>query len=453
MATATCFSLNELSRLFYCLELLGYPVIQRTHFEFQGPLPDIALLRKAFLLEAVRYPIFKSVIRESYSALSWKLCWEPLSDVDPAEVIREYDFSHAAPAQAEAGFRELQFQRFEGFDSRRNPPFFAALCGFPGGAFRMITFFHHAAADSGGCLLFLRDWFVRYNALAGRPQGVPVAEAPLMDTPLTSGTLSGYAGALAAVARQARSAPRGRQDKLLYGKARFDTGIDAVFRSYDPERMRRYLAAAKRRDTTFTSLFTAAQTLALDQWKKARGEPCDVVSIQIHKSLRAAGPELGEVQNRFAVFQVASAGSDRRDPAGLVRMLHDQSRRASETRFSETAIDALMPLRLWASRALLPVWATATFTYPSFGPSFQISNIGRIWAGPKGVPLVERLGEAEITGCYMPGHPMPGVGTFTSFCTYRDRLFLTFNYCTATLDRAGAEAFVGMIEKNLDELA
>jgi hypothetical protein len=47
---------------------------------------------------------------------------------------------------------------------------------------------------------------------------------------------------------------------------------------------------------------------------------------------------------------------------------------------------------------------------------------------------------------------MPSIGTFTSFCTYRDRLFLTFNYSNKTLDRTTAEDFVRLIEQKLDEL-
>jgi len=92
MTTPACIPLNELGRLFYCLELLGYPVVQRTHFEFQGALPDIELLRQAYLLEVELYTIFKSVIRESCSGLTWNLCWEPLSSVNTGQIIQQYDF-------------------------------------------------------------------------------------------------------------------------------------------------------------------------------------------------------------------------------------------------------------------------------------------------------------------------------------------------------------------------
>ena len=451
MTTPPCIPLNELGRMFYCLERLGYPVIQRTHFEFQGAQPDIELLRQAYLLEAGRYAIFKSVIKESCSGLSWNLCWEPLASVDAGQIIQQYDFSREPVSRADERFSEIQFQACAGFDSRRTPPFFAALCSYPGGAFKLITFFHHAAADSAGCLLFLRDWFERYNSLTGGPHVQPAGKSPVLTSRLISGTVSGFAKAIACLISQLRGLS-GESAKLLYGRSSFAGGINAVFRTFEPLRMKQYLAAAKQCGATFTSLFAAAQTLALDEWKKNHHEPCDTVSIQIHKSLRAAGPELCEVQNRFSIFMVASRSQDRRDPAALVRLLHRQSKRAADDRVAEKLIEALIPLRLRIARATLPVWGNQACTNPRFGSSLQISNIGRIWTGPDGHPLLDRLGDARITACYMPGHPIPSMGTFTSFCTYRDTLFLTFNYCNNTLDRTAAEEFVRLTEQKLDEL-
>ena len=92
MTTPPCIPLNELGRLFYCLELLAYPVVQRTHFEFQGTLPDVELLRQAYLLEAACYNILKSLIRETCSGLIWNLCWEPMASVDAEHIIQQYDF-------------------------------------------------------------------------------------------------------------------------------------------------------------------------------------------------------------------------------------------------------------------------------------------------------------------------------------------------------------------------
>ena len=451
MTTPTCIPLNELGRLFYCLELLGYPVVQRTHFEFQGALPDIELLRQSYLLEVERYTIFKSVIRESYSGLTWNLCWEPMASVDAGQIIQQYDFSQGTVAQADERFSAIQFQAFTGFDSCCTPPFFAALCSYPGGIFKLITFFHHAAADSGGCLLFLRAWFERYNSLMGKPQGQPAEIIPVLTSKLISGTVSGFAKALACAAIQMWRIP-GKPAKLLYGRSDFAGGINTVFRTIEPGRMKQHLAAAKQYGSTFTSLFAAAQTLALDEWKRKHHEPCETVSIDIHKGLRTVEPEFCEVQNRFSVFPVASRPQDRRDPAGLVQLLHRQSRHATDDRIAEKCIEALFPLRLRAARALLRVWGNLAFKNSRFGVSFQISNVGRIWTGADGRPLLDRLGDAEITACYVPGHPMPSIGTFTSFCTYRDRLFLTFNYSNKTLDRTTAEDFVRLIEQKLDEL-
>jgi len=64
MNTGFEIPLNEQDKLFYCLECMGSPPIERLNFTLEGGTINIELLRKAYLIEIERYPIFNSVIKD-----------------------------------------------------------------------------------------------------------------------------------------------------------------------------------------------------------------------------------------------------------------------------------------------------------------------------------------------------------------------------------------------------
>ena len=53
----------------------------------------------------------------------------------------------------------------------------------------------------------------------------------------------------------------------------------------------------------------------------------------------------------------------------------------------------------------------------------------------------------------MASLPSPAVGNFTSFLTFKNRLFLSFNYFNRTMTDAQAQQFVDLFEKALADLA
>ncbi|MEI6126670.1 MAG: hypothetical protein WCQ99_08990, partial [Pseudomonadota bacterium] len=235
--------LNELGKMFYALECMGYPVIQRTWFQLRRGSVDIELLRQAYLFEIERYPIFKSVIRDLPSSLRWNLCWSPLDRIDAAQSVRLCDLSQLNPQEAQKKFEEIQFDAFLQYSSQKNPPLFMVLCTFPESCSRLITFFHHAAADSAGCLLFLKNLFETYNSLAGKgtagPAALPAAGSspPLMTSQLLAaslvGRLKGFFQGIGLLVQQA-FLKKGEAAKLLYGKNTFAGTINAVCREISP---------------------------------------------------------------------------------------------------------------------------------------------------------------------------------------------------------------------------
>jgi hypothetical protein len=218
--------------------------------------------------------------------------------------------------------------------------------------------------------------------------------------------------------------------------------------------MQRYIDAARKLGATFTSFYSAAQVLALQRWKKARCEPCGPITVQLLKDLRETKKSLREVQNNFSAYSIMIPEKQISDSLGLVRFISRQSHKSIKDETPKRAAGLLWLLNFSIVKKLLPVWGNTVFNSPGFGDSFQISNTGRLWAGPNGETLLTRLGDAEIAEFYMAvGPPIPTMGTYTGLCTFRGTLFLSFNYFTWALSKRDANAFVDLIEEVLDEIA
>jgi hypothetical protein len=87
------------------------------------------------------------------------------------------------------------------------------------------------------------------------------------------------------------------------------------------------------------------------------------------------------------------------------------------------------------------------------GESSQVTNVGRLWAGPDGATRITRLGDAEISGCYMAALPNPSIGNYSSFLTFNNRMYISFNYFNRTMTDAQAHQFMDLFEKTLEDLA
>jgi len=451
--------LNELGKMFFALECMGYPVVQRVHFDLHGGSIDIDLLRKAYLIEIKRHPVFNSYLESRCSRFSWQTHWLPRETPDANHAVSSHDFSILSEHEANIKVQEILLDPFPQYSSSSRLPFFMALCRLPSKKYKLITFFNHAATDAGGIFIFLRNLFLRYNTLVSTQTVestndlfiTPVMTAPLFSTGRNRG-ISLFFKAIAVLAGHVLK--RGRPaTKMLYGESSFSGGIAAVLRRISPERLKRYLSAAKYFETTLAGFFTAAHILSVARWKKLRHESCGTISVQVHKSLRKTETEFRELQNRFSIFFIIAGNKDCENPRELINVVRSGFRTAAQHAVAEKLIGLLWPLRFSLARSLLPLWVKQFFKYPDSGDSFQVSNVGNIFCDASGKTLITHLGDSEITACYCTSRPVPSMGNFTSLSTFRGALFLSFNYCTWSMKKADADKFVDMLEHTLEELA
>ena len=125
--------LNELDKLFYAWELCGARPFSRILFEFKGGHIDIELLRQAYALEIKRRPMLNATIAENPSGPGWDVRWMPGDGADENLAVRLCDFSGMSAEAAEKKIRDIQFDPFTDYSSRKNPPFSLALCTVPDG--------------------------------------------------------------------------------------------------------------------------------------------------------------------------------------------------------------------------------------------------------------------------------------------------------------------------------
>ena len=458
MKAAAVIPLNELSKLFYCLDRLGYAPVARMHFELRGGAIDAERLRRACSLQLTRYPVFNARCQDRSSAAAWRLCWVPGENSERNGAVREYDLTGLTAGTAQQRVSALIADISAGLTAVRSRPFRLAVFRLPDCRWEIVAFFHHAAADAYSYNTFLTDIFSTYNRLgSGTGQTTPDTGRPHAETfpllPVTAWeTITGLWGAVCIIASQIRRRGGRLPHKLVYGKSSFNGGTGVVERCLGPDSLTRYAAAARRLQTTVNDLLVAALIAALEQWKTTRGEPCETISVQIHKNIRKTAAERREMTNRFSTIIITTQKKERGSLTGIARQVSRLRASAYKRRMAEKIICFLWFLNSRVAEKTIVSWGNRILNNTVLGDSLAVSNMGTVRAGSDG----GRLGSAEITACYLYSPPIPSVGTSVSFCTFRKRLFLSFNYFTWALSEKQAHSFAavyaGVLEKLVDSI-
>jgi NRPS condensation-like uncharacterized protein len=448
--------LNEMDKVFYTLECLGYPPFARIHFDLSGGYVDIGLLRQAYLLVIERYPVFNSTIEDRSSGLKWELYWVPGKKVDEQQVVRLCDFSHLTREKAEEKFKNIQFDPFKSYSARKTPPFMMVLCKYPDNHYKLIAFFHHAAADAHGYSMFLKDLFYTYNQLEAH-RTLPVYDPVVHTSPLLPqtmmGKVSGFFEGLCILIGHFLKCKGKDFAKVASGQNKYSGRISAIQRALEAHRLQKYLSASKYFGVTLTEFLIAAQMVALDRWKVEYNEPCETISVQVQKNLRKSNAELRELANKFSPFLITTSRENRTKLSALINHIHQLSQSAKNSNMAEKNICLLWILNNRFTIKCLSVLAPYFFNNQRLGDSFVVSNIGRFWDGANGRPTLTHLGNSEIISCYFAGPPMPPVGTLSGYWTFRNRLCFSFNYFPQSLSDEAAIRYVDIFEEVIDEMA
>jgi hypothetical protein len=118
--------LNELDKLYFTWELLGYQPMVRILFEIRGGKIDLELLRQAYVAEIKRRPALNARIYDNVPGNNWQVRWKLRDEIDAVHAVRMNDFSALSPDAAEVKIRQLQFNPFADFILRA--AFFLELC-------------------------------------------------------------------------------------------------------------------------------------------------------------------------------------------------------------------------------------------------------------------------------------------------------------------------------------
>ncbi len=448
---------NELGKLFYCFDLLGSVPMQRRHFEFQGGHIDLNTLRKACQLELRRYPLLNSLLEDRSSWLKWNIYWVPRKNQDADELIIEEDLSSLSPEEAEERFEQIRFDPFSDFDLLKQPPFLLVLLKFPNKNYRLLTFFHHAAVDGTGYIRFLTDLFKTYNLfITGVNPGNFTYSSPVS----TSSTLlptsfvdriKGAASAIRYLLKQSIPVKGKKAAKIMDKKGPFTGQIHAVQRSFSQDKMRKYLDVSRTLNTTFNNFFVAKLIKSFEEWENNRHKECGTVYVQVLKNLRKKNCSSNEIQNRFVTIPFTVLEEDLKSTKDTIESIKAQNEFMNKKSICEKTICLLWPLNFAVVRKLLPVWGNFIFNNPKVIGTFVVSNMGRLWTDKNGNTEITHLGNAEIKSTYTAGFPVPSVGNFMTLCTYKGKLFLTFNYYIWCISKEEIENFMDFLVDTMDK--
>ena len=451
--------LNELGKLFYSWEQLGFCAMVRIRFELEGGPIDIQLLRQAYTILIKRRPILNATIVKGPSRRGWDLRWMPRNITDPQQAVRLCEFSDLSADAAEDKIREIQFDPFMDYSSHKDPPFFMVLCKESDGRHTLLVFIHHALTDASGIGVILQDLFNTYNQLAA---GLIVDDSDCNDpcaapSPLLPESRSRrfikVLGALTFLAGLFIKSRGQTPVKILYGKNTFLSKTAAVLREVSAEQFSQYRSAAKRLGTGLNSFLVVAQIAAIDRWKRERKEKSGLISMNIHTGLHPVQSNSGDLSNRFSTLIIHTYPQHRTSLKALVQHVHQELDKVQRRGIAEKLICLLWLLDTRIGAKTVPLWGNFLFNNPRIGDSSLATNLGRLWAGPDNKTIITSLGGAEITACYMAGPPTPSIGSYFVYLTFNNRLYFTFNYFDWALSDADARLFVDMFEKILDELA
>ena len=439
--------LNRLDKLFYLFERLGITSLSRIHFALSGGTIERERMQRAYDRVCVRYPVLRARLRERRGLLRWRAWWQPAAMPRNGDGVRWRDFSRCSMPEAETCFQRELLDPYAGYDVRRDPPFWLVVCRMPDG-WRIIMFVHHAVTDAHGYALIARDLFLAYNSPATAVPAQPGAVAP--GPPGRPGGLLRACRELAGCLKEHRRHP---PTKLLEGTCRSGGRVCAEQRTLTAGRLERCREAARAQGVTFNDLLTAAQLLSICLFQHRRSRACDGISVQVHQNLRTAAEGSALPGNLFSTFPLLVCGHACADPAALLQRVAAGGRAARQHKRAAALAGAAALLDLGPVRRLYRWWGPALFANPQAGDSTQVTNVGRLWAGTDGRPAITRVGDSRIESCHMIGPPVPSIGSYISFCTYGDRMFLSLNYYDWALTAGQARQLMDGYLQALDSLS
>lgn len=447
--------LNGIDKVYYSWEQFGYRALMRISFDLKGGAVDAELLRQAYAFEVKRWPILNAAIVEK-TGPGWDLRWAPRGRIDAEQAVREFDFSMLDAQAAENKIKELQFDSFPGSNSRKDLSFFIYLCRLPDAGSRLLVFMHHALTDAHGIQVVLGGIFSTYNSLcAGMPPAAAQCNAappaPLLPVKRSRHLRNMLEMSFFFITRLITL--RGQSPvKMMRGKSSFSGRTAAVMREISAEQFTLMRSSAKRHGARLDSLLAAAQITAVAGWKKEQGEPAGLINAEILAGLRTEEDTHQNLSNKFSPIIVDSTPAQRTTPAILLQHINKQLDRARERNFAGKLLSFLNLVNNRIGSKTVRLWGGLVCNNPRIGDSTMITNIGRVWAGPDNTTLITKLGDADITACYMAGPPMPSIGSYSGFLSFNNRLYYSFNYFDWAMTDADAHRFTELFEQALADL-
>jgi hypothetical protein len=304
--------------------------------------------------------------------------------------------------------------------------------------------FHHALADGLASTVFLRDLFDLYN-------GFDVKRPPMSGAPpaLVRGSVMAKLALFARLVglhlrRSFGSAFAIPEKPFAPREARGEVRSEFATLRLSSEEIERYRRAAGGVGASFNDLLVAALSLAIEGYKRERGEDCGLLRMTINQRLRKPKFSLETVSSSFPVWIRAQ---DRRRPEVLLQTIRAQVRECVRRRIAQaTALLAVLlklpfPIARWL---LLPA-----LTRPRLSDSLIVSNVDGVL---ELLPSGGRLGRGNIAVVYPLVAAPPGIGAIVTLSSASEGTSLVLNYVAGLFERAAADRLLALVGQALATL-
>jgi hypothetical protein len=401
---------------------------------------DADRVARAVAAVFARHPMARAQLRDRAGAQGWRILPRPVRD--PVVEL-------TARAAADV-WRALEALSLRPFDLGAAPLVRVLVAHDPDGDWLGMVA-HHLALDGRSLLALLTETMAAYPGPGGVAEAgetppshppVPASRRVPPFRPAGGRRLRAVAGARRWVTPGSRFiAPVGRPGTP--GMAFVPLVIPVPDRSTLPGGRR----------PTVNDLLVAAGHLAVDRWNAGRGQSSGTLRIRIAVAAASVPGAAGELGSATGQETIATSPDVRRRPAALLGAVVEQTAAAKARppreqpgltgRVAELLATAAPP-RLRTAVLRCAVSAVR----PVLMPTVVLTNVGRIPEGLTAGPGGPRL--TELSFAATGGMPQ---GLFICVTRFGDRLYLTFCHSLELFDAAAAEAFVGLFQAALRELA
>jgi len=442
MTLKQLFPASIVDDITYCIDK-AYPILALNYawiLRLEGEVStEISL--KALDETLNCYPKGRCVLTDKYPSYKhwFRYCWK-LTGCEGKDIFREIRMPDADFTMEDTVNYYVDNYTSLSIEPSSHVPLKVLLIRQPERAF-LFFIMHHALADGGGSISFIRKFITCYEDIFYRRESAGHQDARLEDISLPHIRFqwSHFSPRLLRPYLSYSSLFRKEPPARLYTHA---LPVDsAVFiagaRDLPPQRLETISTTAKKHRATINDDLLAAAFQTGKQWSRAWALPSERIYITVPINLRS--PEDHTMSNILSSVTVSLKTEAIGEKGALLPLIHEQMTALNKNEIAQTMVNLsclLKPVPTALRRRLLKR------AIPGFAPTLLLSNLGVLSPNPshKDEKGFHYLGPARISNIYV----IPNAASWPDLLvsTYNKQIAVTMAVLSSCFSPEAAEKFL-----------